>query len=202
MSVKVKIWGPRACFTRIDEKVERYSYDVLTPTAAQGILKAIYWKPSIDWVINRIHVINPINRMIIKTNEVTEKASKGKIYINKEEHRIQRINTILVNVEYVIEANLKIIGEDNNIGKHLSIFNRRVEKGQCFFQPYLGLREYTGYFEPVDMIPTSKIKGTHVLGILPHSLDYSTYPIKRGFFIAKMVDGIIDVPEEPEVMES
>jgi len=202
MSVKVKIWGPRACFTRIDEKVERYSYDVLTPTAAQGILKSIYWKPSIEWVINRIHVINPVVRDVVKTNEITEKMSYQKPYINKEQKRIQRVNTILTNVEYIIEANVKIIGEDDNVAKHLSIFNRRIEKGQCFAQPYLGLREYTGYFEPVDVIPKSKIKGEYILGMLPHSLDYSTYPVRRSFFLAKMVDGIIDIPAEPDIMEN
>jgi len=202
MGVKVKIWGPRACFTRVDEKVERYSYDVLTPTAAQGILKTIYWKPSIDWIINRIHVINPVTREIIKTNEITEKMSPRRPYINKEYKRIQRINTILTDVEYIIEASIKIIGEDDNIAKHLDIFNRRVEKGQCFAQPYLGLREYIGYFEPVNVIPESKIRGEYILGMLPHSLDYSTYPVRRSFFAAKMIDGIINVPIKPDVMEN
>ena len=153
--IKLKVWGDYACFTRPEMKVERVSYDVMTPSAARGILEAIYWKPAIRWVINRIHVLNPIRFMNIRRNELAGKVrisnvkqsmqdreSPLELFIDelntkgKLKYRQQRAAMILRDVAYVIEAHFEYTGdEDNNDGKHLDEFNRRAGKGKCFNQP-------------------------------------------------------------------
>ena len=142
-------------------KVERVSYDVMTPSAARGILEAIYWKPAIRWVIDRIHVLRPIRFENIRRNEVASKIPKNSIIaamkdgskplsLFVESDRQQRAAMVLRDVGYVIEAHFEAVGDDGtNEGKHLDIFNRRVQSGQCFNQPYFGCREFSVFFEPV-----------------------------------------------------
>jgi CRISPR-associated protein Cas5d len=142
-------------------KVERVSYDVITPSAARGILEAIHWKPAIRWVIDRIHVLEPIRFQSIRRNEVGHKAPAGKLrqamkrgdleglHLLVDEDRQQRASSVLVAPAYVIEAHFEMTGQagpDDNEGKHLDLFNRRAAKGQCFHQPCLGTREFAADF--------------------------------------------------------
>lgn len=214
--VSVKVWGDYACFTRPEMKVERVSYDVITPSAARGILEAIHWKPAIRWVVKRIHVLNPIRFDNIRRNEVSEKASaanaksamKGNpapLGIIIEDARQQRASLVLRDVAYVIEAEFELTektGEGDNEGKHLDIFNRRVEKGQCFHRPYLGCREFPAFFGPVNgEVPAPCFSGERDLGWMLYDIDFSDNMTPK-FFKAKMTNGIIDLrPESLEVAQ-
>ncbi len=205
--VKLKVWGERACFTRPEMKVERVSYDVMTPSAARAVIEAIYWKPSIRWIIERIHVLNPVRFENIRRNELETKLAKGTVTkaikdgvspveVFIEEKRQQRAAMVLRDAAYVIEAHFEAIEQDGlNEGKHLDMFNRRLAKGQCFYQPYLGTREFSANFEAIDEIPISQIKGERDLGWMLYDMNYSDKKnIRPKFFHAKMIDGIIDIP--------
>jgi len=204
--IKLKAWGDYACFTRPEMKAERVSYDVMTPSAARGILEAIYWKPAICWVIDRIHIINPIRFDNIRRNELGKKiplrnitnAIKGISPLETfiEDDRQQRAAMVLRNVCYVIEAHFEIIGsEDNNPAKHKETFERRAEKGQCVHRPYFGCREFPVNFELIsDKIPKSELEGTTIdLGWMLHDIDFKNNMEPR-FFRAQMIDGVINVP--------
>ncbi len=205
--VALKIWGDYACFTRPEMKVERVSYDVITPSAARGILEAIYWKPAIRWVIDRIHVLKPIRFENIRRNELGHKLPAGtvkkamkngrtRVQIIIEDDRQQRAAMVLRDVAYVIKAHFEFNSpEDNNPGKHLDIFRRRAEKGQCFHRPYLGCREFPAHFALVEEneIPDSPLQGTQDLGYMLHDLDFANDMTPR-FFRAQMKDGVIEVP--------
>ena len=151
--VRLRVWGDYACFTRPEMKVERVSYDVITPSAARGIIEAIHWKPAIRWVIDRIYVLKPIRFESIRRNEVGHKLSANNVKtVMKngnlaelvtfvDEDRQQRAATILRNVDYIIDAHFELTdkaGPDDNEAKHVDIFKRRASKGQCFQQPCLG----------------------------------------------------------------
>ncbi|AEG94583.1 type I-C CRISPR-associated protein Cas5c [Ramlibacter tataouinensis] len=211
--IKLYVWGDRACFTRPEMKVERVSYDVITPSAARGILDAIHWKPAIRWHVNRIHVLKPIRFESIRRNEVGGKLSAASVakamsagstaglpnYV--DEDRQQRAATILRDVAYVIEAHFELTakaGPDDSVGKHLDIFNRRARKGQCFQMPCLGVREFPGHFkllEEGEALPSShgSLKGSRDLGWMLHDIDFE-YGATPRFFRATMNDGVIDVP--------
>ncbi|MCG5242231.1 type I-C CRISPR-associated protein Cas5c [Azospirillum doebereinerae] len=166
--VKLHVWGERACFTRPEMKVERVSYDVMTPSAARGILEAIHWKPSIRWIVDAIHVLKPIRFQSIRRNEVgsripaaaVRKAMKaGAVHdlrMDAAENRQQRAATLLVDVAYVIEAHFELTdraGEGDTPAKHISMFNRRATDGQCFHQPCFGTREFPAHFSLVEGAP-------------------------------------------------
>lgn len=193
--IKLKIWGDYACFTRPEMKVERVSYDVLTPSAARGILEAIYWKPAIRWVVDRIHVLKPIRFDNIRRNEVGSVMSSRTDGLFVEEQRQQRAALVLRDVAYVIEAHFEFIDpEDNNPVKHKEIFERRTRKGQCFHHPYLGCREFPASFELVEgEVPVSELAGEQHLGWMLHDLDFANN-MKAGFFRAMLRDGVIEVP--------
>lgn len=204
--VKLRVWGGYACFTRPEMKVERVSYDVMTPSAARGILEAIYWKPAITWVIDRIHVLNPIRFDNIRRNELAGKLPVGTIKkamkdsyspveVFIEDNRQQRAAMVLRNVNYVIEAHFRFnSNEDNNPAKHKEIFDRRARKGQCFHRPYLGCREFAAHFELIeDGIIQSELTGKQDLGWMLHDMDFNDNMEAR-FFRATMTDGTIDVP--------
>ena len=216
--IKLKVWGDYACFTRPEMKVERVSYDVMTPSAARGILEAIHWKPAIRWVIDAIHVLEPIRFQSIRRNEVGHKAPAGKIKtaMNREsleglhllvdEDRQQRASTVLAKVAYVIEAHFEMsekAGDGDNEGKHLDCFNRRATKGQCFHQPCLGTREFAASFEllPADAPLPMAIEETRDLGFMLWDIDHQANTRPSFFFRAHMVNGIIKVPalNSPEV---
>ncbi len=205
--VKLKVWGEYACFTRPEMKVERVSYDVMTPSAARGILEAIYWKPAIIWVIDRIHVLKPIRFDNIRRNEVGSKIpvgnvkaamkdGKAPVQLFIEDDRQQRAALILRDVSYVIEAHFLFRGtEDSNEAKHKEIFERRARKGQCFHRPYLGCREFPAQFELVEgEIPKSSLQGDHDLGWMLHDLDFENDMDAR-FFRPRMNNGVINCSE-------
>lgn len=163
--IRLHVWGRHALFTRPELKVERTSYDVMTPSAARGILEAIHWKPAIRWVIDRIHVLEPIRFQSIRRNEVGHKAPAGTIksamkrgdvgglQLLVDEDRQQRASTVLVGPAYVIEAHFELTAKadaSDSEGKHLDIFNRRAARGQCFHQPCLGTREFAANFRLLD----------------------------------------------------
>ena len=204
--IKLKVWSDYACFTRPEMKVERVSYDVMTPSAARGILEAIYWKPAIVWVVDRIHVLNPIRFDNIRRNELAGKLPVGTIKkaMNDgvspvetfiEKNRQQRAAMVLRDVSYVIEAHFEFTGsEDNNVAKHKEIFDRRARKGQCFHHPYLGSREFSAHFELIeDGIPQSELTGKRDLGWMLHDMDFENN-MEAKFFRAEMRNGIIEVP--------
>lgn len=215
MGIRLHIWGERACFTRPEFKVERVSYDALTPSAARGILEAIHWKPAIRWHIDRIHVLRPIRFQTIRRNEVGSKASAANaraamkaettdgLGIAVDESRQQRAAMILVDVAYVIEAHFDMTGRagtDDNPGKHVSIFNRRAESGQCFHRPSLGTREFPAEFAllpdeahiPASVLPSDQRERD--LGWMLHDIDFGNGNQSR-FFRARIdANGVIHVP--------
>jgi CRISPR-associated protein Cas5d len=197
--IKLHISGDFACFTRPEMKVERVSYDVITPSAARGILEAIYWKPQIRWIIDRIHVLKPIRFTNIRRNEVDSKATpptaksrKGKgapppgIII--EDHRQPRAATLLRDVAYVVEAHFEVVdfrfekdgpelSPNDCEGKHLGVFNRRARSGQCFHQPCLGTREFPARFSLLEEepIPENELPPEQLnkeLGWMLHDIAY------------------------------
>ena len=203
--IKLRVWGEYACFTRPEMKVERVSYDVMTPSAARGILESIYWKPAITWVIDRIHVLNPIRFDNIRRNELSGKVSvsnvktamkdgRSPIETFIEDNRQQRAAMVLKDVDYVIEAHFDIKGnEDTNPVKHREIFERRAKKGQCAFQPYFGCREFSVNFEWVEELPFSELEGERDLGWMLHDIDFENN-MEAKFFRAVMQNGIIEIP--------
>lgn len=209
--IKLAVWGERACFTRPEMKVERVSYDVITPSAARGILEAIHWKPAIRWVIDRLHVLKPIKFESLRRNEVAEKISVRNIRtamrnntvlnlhycVDDSKNRQQRAATLLRDVKYVIEAHFELTDRANGSdteGKHLDIFNRRARRGQCFHTPYLGTREFPANFSLLeDECPASQHTGERDLGFVLHDIDFAD-GMSPKFFRALMHNGIIDVP--------
>ena len=198
--IKLHISGEFACFTRPEMKVERVSYDVITPSAARGILEAIYWKPQIRWIVDRIHVLNPIRFTNIRRNEVGAKAAaptraalKGEAVATPgiliEESRQQRAAMLLRDVAYIIEAHFDILdrrfekdgvelSENDCAGKHLDTFNRRARDGQCFHQPCLGTREFPARFSLLEdgaTIPPHSLppeQADRELGWMLHEIEY------------------------------
>jgi CRISPR-associated protein Cas5d len=191
-------------------KVERVSYDAMTPSAARGILEAIYWKPQIRWVVRRIHVVNTIRFTNIRRNEVGRKiavkgaagvgqamkSGRGRLGVFVEDERQQRAATVLRDVDYLIQAGFDVLGGDEPPAKHYEVFRRRAEKGQCFHRPYLGCREFDCQFVWHDGDP---LGGTYAdeperdLGYMLHDIDFA-HDMTPRFFRAVMRYGVIDVP--------
>ncbi len=214
--IKLHIWGDYACFTRPEMKAERVSYDVITPSAARGILESIHWKPSIKWIVNKIHVLEPIRFESVRRNELGSKISDRNVstamkrksieglfqLIEKDKERQQRAATVLRQVAYIIEAHFELTskaGPDDSEGKHLSIFNRRARNGQCFHQPCLGTREFPAHFaliEDENSLPVSHLgeaDKNRDLGWMLHDIDFA-HDNTPHFFRAQLQDGIIKVP--------
>lgn len=211
--IRLHVWGARACFARPEMKVERVSYDVITPSAARGILEAIHWKPAIRWQIDRIDVLKPIRFESIRRNEVGGKLSPSSVtkamkagstaglayYI--DEDRQQRAATILRDVGYILHAHFDLTdkaGIKDNVGKHLDIFNRRARTGQYFHAPCLGVREFPAFFhllETNEQTPQvdQTLNGEQDLGWMLHDIDFDD-GMTPYFFRAKMTNGIIVVP--------
>jgi CRISPR-associated protein Cas5d len=141
----VKVWGDYACFTRPELKVERVSYDVITPSAARGVLEAIFWKPEFRFEVREIHVLKLGTKISILRNELETRQTREPILIG--EKRAQRTSLVLRDVAYVIRAELNM-RNGGEAGGYLDQFNRRIEAGQCHHMPYLGTREFAAAFEP------------------------------------------------------
>ena len=226
--IRLHVRGQHGLFTRPELKVERVTYDVMTPSAARGILEAIHWKPAISWVIDRIHVLEPIRFQSIRRNEVGHKAPAGTIKraMNRgdlegvqllvDEDRQQRASTVLVAPSYVIEAHFVLTARaeaGETEGKHLDIFNRRAARGQCFHQPCLGTREFAAHFalvEPGAPLPPRNLAAeTAELGFgSPRDLGFMLWDIDHAapgrpslLFRARLQDGVMEVPQpgSPEV---
>lgn len=211
--IRLHVWGERACFTRPEMKVERVSYDVITPSAARGVLEAIHWKPAIRWVVDRVHVLRPIRFQSIRRNEVGAKASTSKaeqamragstaeLGLVVEDERQQRAATLLLDVAYVIEAHFTLTpkaGAEDNAGKHLAMFARRAAAGQCFHRPCLGTREFAADFallaegEPLPVSTLPLDQHNRDLGWMLHDIDHDGDKSSR-FFRARLTDGVLDV---------
>lgn len=220
----LEVWGPMACFTRPELKVERVSYDVITPSAARAVFEAIFWKPAIKWEVTKIEVLNPVKWISVRRNEVGAVASgKGKsasVYI--EDKRQQRNSLLLKDVRYRIYAKLVFkpvcerygetkngiiddeekehLRKDENPGKYNAMFERRARKGQCFNQPYLGTREFAASFRlvnPTEENTEAPIDESRDLGIMLYDMDYSnSKDIQPMFFRADMKNGVIIVPSK------
>lgn len=210
MSVKVEVWGPYACFSRPELKVERASYEVPTPSAARGILDAIFWHPGLHWIVDKIYVLNPIRFTNIRRNEVksTVMASNvktvmtgggGKLYLNTKEDIQQRAALVLQDVRYVIEAHFDMTNKaalSDNPGKFSDIMNRRLEKGQCYNQPCFGTREFPASFRKWDGGGIPTIDETRELGIMLYDIDYSDPKnITPMWFRARLEKGVVHVSE-------
>lgn len=209
--VKIRVSGDYALFTRPEMKVERVSYDIITPSAARGIIEAVYWKPAIRWVIDKIHVLNKIQFTNIRRNEVSEKVSENEarrrmngstepFYLSSNDSRQQRAALVLKNVDYVIEAHFDLVpekcGEGDTKEKHYNIILRRLRKGQHFHAPCLGTREFGAKVELIEddtLIPQSPL-GNMELGWMLHDLDFSdAQDIKPQFFKASLKNGVLDL---------
>lgn len=210
----LEVWGPMACFTRPELKVERVSYDVITPSAARAIFEAIFWKPAIHWQVTKIEVLNPIKWTSVRRNEVGAVASKTPIYI--EEKRQQKNSLLLQDVRYRLWAKLEFIPiqkrkeeqtvpsvseerNDENPGKYNAMFERRANKGQCFNQPYLGTRECVASFRLIDPeteVLRAPVNESRDLGIMLYDMDFDAN-LKNPpamFYHARMENGVIIVP--------
>ena len=189
MAIKLEVWGDYALFTRPEMKVERVSYDVMTPSAARGILEAVYWHPGMRWVIDSIQVCNPIRFVNIRRNEVKATISartvksvmeknKGTLYMDTSNEIQQRSSLLLRNVRYVIEAHFEMTekaSSGDNPGKFQDIIKRRIKKGQFYHQPYMGCREFPAYFKEAEENTSydSELNGEKDLGFMLYDLDYS-----------------------------
>ena len=213
--VRLEVWGDYACYARPELKVERFSYECITPSAARGILESIYWHPPMQYKIDRIHVLNPIQFTTIRKNELKSKAlartmrsavvSKGALpYINAKDDIQQRTSTVLTDVRYVIEARFEVddskMAEGETPAKFISILNRRIKKGQCWQQPYLGIREFAAHFGPCSGEEPPRgyysESGERDLGLMLYDMDYSNaQDITPMFFHAVMRNGVVDVAE-------
>jgi CRISPR-associated protein Cas5d len=204
----LEVAGPFACFTRPEMKVERVSYDVITPSAARAVFESILWKPAIRWRVRRIEVLRPIRFINLRRNEVKSKiqtptvqqamsAGSGALGINVEDDRVQRAGYFLRDVAYRLHADLSLAPHCTDpLAKYTEMFARRASKGQCVNQPYLGCREFAADFRLVtaDSPPAAPIPDTRELGWMLHDLDF-THPAdpQPRFFNARMEQGVIEV---------
>lgn len=222
--LELKVWSDYACFTRPENKVERVSYDVMTPSAARGVLEAVFWKPEFEWQVRQIAVLNPIRRFSLLRNEVNTLASErtarnwaangGGFFA--EEDRAQRHALVLRDVCYVIRADMVLRPHAQDpLQKYTEMFTRRAEKGQAFHQPYLGNREFTAFFSLPDGDETP-IDHTEDLGRMLFDLRFEEAPKGRlkyrahgegggrwatgnalpKFFPARLEKGVLHVPRD------
>jgi CRISPR-associated protein Cas5d len=202
---RLKVWGDNACFTRPEMKVERVSYDVMTPSAARGILEAILWKPAIRWQITRIDVLNPIRWASVRRNEVGAVMSPRTSGLFIEDQRQQRAGLFLRDVAYAIHAFFEMTaraGAEDNVNKFEEMFIRRADKGQCFHRPYLGCREFAAQFKPLVTAEEGEpISETRDLGFMLYDIDHSGSEPMPMWFQAKLQHGRVHVPPagSPEV---
>jgi CRISPR-associated protein Cas5d len=206
--LEVRVWGDLACFTRPEMKVERVSYPVMTPTAARGVLEAIFWKPQFAWHITEILVLRPIRYASLLRNEINTRQSErtasgwmrqGTGGYSASEDRAQRHTLALRNVDYVIRAEIDLKRDvTDDIAKYRDQFRRRVHEGRSFAQPYLGCREFSAYFAP----PAGNEEPAPIddnIGPMLLAIDYAADGSGRGtprFFDARLEGGVLRVPTD------
>lgn len=208
--VKVRVWGDLALFSRPEMKVERCSYDMMTPSAARGILEAVYWHPGMRWVVDRIYVRKPVQFTSIRRNEVKSKISANNVlsvmnggdkplFISSKEDIVQRAAILLRDVDYVIEAHFEMTEKASpcdNPGKFKDIVMRRLRRGECYHMPYFGCREFPANFELFEQenVDTAYVGEERDLGYMLYDFDYSdSEDIQPMFFRAVLTNGILDV---------
>lgn len=208
--VKVRVWGDLALFSRPEMKVERCSYDMMTPSAARGILEAIYWHPGMLWIVDRIYLRKPVRFTSIRRNEVKSKISANNVlsvmnggdkplFISSKEDIVQRAAVLLRDVDYVIEAHFEMTdnaGPCDNPGKFKDIVMRRLRRGECYHMPYFGCREFPANFELFEQenVDTAYVGEEKDLGYMLYDFDYSNpEDIQPMFFRAVLTNGILDV---------
>jgi CRISPR-associated protein Cas5d len=226
--IYIHVWGGLACFTRPEMKVERVSYQVITPSAARGLLEAILYKPQFRWRIHRIAVRQPVRFLAFRRNEVKSKAAtRNPQPILVEEDRTQRNTLALRDVDYVIETSLELTSlanqprrkppsedeppGDDNIGKYYGMARRRIENGQCFSQPCFGCREFPAHFEPADAPAMQVAVGLNPdtdLGLMLYDV-FDLDMLQTGqkaesrpqatFFRARLENGVLNIPKWSEV---
>lgn len=206
MSIQIEVWGDYACFSRPEMKTERVSYDVMTPSAARGLIESIYWHPGLRYCIDRIHVLEPIRFTNIRRNEVksTLLASKAlsaaksgeALALIPSQDIQQRAALILQDVHYVIEAHFDMTDKaapGDNPGKFQDILRRRLQRGQAYSQPYFGCREFAAHFQEWPGGDVPAIDVTQDLGFMLYDMDYSDMQnIQAQFFRAKLEHGVLD----------
>jgi CRISPR-associated protein Cas5d len=192
-------------------KTERVSYDVITPSAARGLLEAVYWHPGLSYSIDRIYVLAPIRFMNLRRNEVKATVSarsartvmergQGELYLSTQDNIQQRAAMLLTNVHYIIEAHFDMTDKaapGDNPGKFQDILKRRIERGQCYHQPYFGCREFPAQFAPCQDIPPcpKELEGERDLGYMLYDMDYTDpKDIRPLFFRAVLHDGVLEIP--------
>ena len=213
MSIKLEVWGDYALFTRPEMKVERVSYDVMTPSAARGLIDGIFWHPGLTWVIDRIHVCAPIRFTNLRRNEVKStiparnvrtvmERGSGDLYLSTSRDIQQRAALLLRDVHYVIEAHFEMTEKaspSDNPGKFQDIIKRRIKRGQFYHQPYFGCREFSAHFRLCEELPPcpEELQGERDLGWMLYDLDY-THPedITPLFFHGILRDGVLEVPSK------
>lgn len=200
----VKVWGDFACFTRPEMKVERVTYPVMTPSAARGVLEAIFWKPEFSWRVQEIHVLEPVRHASFVRNEVNTLASErsargwakdgGGFLV--EDDRTQRHTLALRDVKYLIRAQQVIHSRDHHPKTYRAQFDRRVRRGQCFSRPYLGCREFAACFSPPagdeKPIPVSDELGRMLFDLVYDETGHGQ-PL---FFSARLEKGVLKVPQD------
>ena len=209
--ISLEVWGDYAYFTRPEMKTERVSYDVMTPSAARGLLESIYWHPGLRWVIDRIHVCAPIRFTNLRRNEVKSTVNarsartvmergKGELYPAASRDIQQRAALLLRDVRYVIDAHFDMTDQaaaSDNAGKFQDIIKRRIKRGQFYSQPYFGCREFPAQFKACEAPPPcpEELKGVRELGYMLWDLDYSDRSnIVPLFFRAVLREGVLEVP--------
>ncbi len=212
MSVKIEVWGEYGLFTRPEMKVERVTFDMITPSAARGILESVFWHPGLSWKIDKIYVLSPIEFTNIRRNEVKSKAScskakavmnggKTELFINTKDDIQQRAAVVLRKPHYVIEAHFDLnenANSSDNAGKFQDIIKRRLKKGQCYHNPYLGCREFPAKFRlyEFETVPTAYANVEKDLGYMLYDMDYSDLnDIKPMFFRAVLKNGVLDLTQ-------
>ena len=211
LAIKLEVWGEYGLFSRPELKVERVSYDLITPSAARGIMESIFWHPGLRYVIDRIYLLSKIQYANIRRNEVKSKILSSKVktamldgridnlYINTKEDIVQRAALVLKNPHYVIESHFEMTDKANasdNPGKFQDIIKRRINKGQCFHTPYFGCREFPVKFRLYDFndVPTVYETEEKDLGLMLYDFDYSNpEDITPMFFRAKLEKGVLDL---------
>ena len=211
LAICMEVWGAYALFSRPEMKVERVSYDVMTPSAARGILESVFWHPGLRWCVDRIYVCNPIRFTNIRRNEVKDtinarrvktvmEKGKAELYLATTESIQQRAAMVLQDVHYVIEAHFDMTEHaalSDNPGKFQDIMKRRLKKGQCYSMPYLGTREFFADFGLCEEVPPcpEELQGSKDLGWMLLDMDYrNPERITPRFFRAELKDGILEVP--------
>jgi CRISPR-associated protein Cas5d len=203
--LRLRARGPLACFTRPELRVERVSYEVMTPAGAHGVFRAVLGKPCLDWEVSEVAVLNPVRWHSFRRNEVNSVASVRKEHIVADEDRAQRNTVALRDVDYVMAARFRLndkVREGDSVAKFEEMFRHRLARGQVFLQPYLGCREFAAEVLDAEGAPPPHERADRPLGLMFYDWDWrdpkKPHPL---FFDARLTDGILRVPTRDEVMK-